>query len=172
LGHETEKVLKFNHQKLSTFGIGKTLKEAQWRSVIRQLIVRGLLSVDVENFGSLRLTDNCRPILRGEQDIFLRKDNLKEAAKSKKKARKGAVKPEDNDLWEALRACRKDLADENNIPPYMVFHDATLKAMLEARPMSRIELLTVSGVGESKLEKYGHEFIEVICRHAELEVSG
>lgn len=165
-GSENEKIKQFNHQNLSTYGIGKALNDAQWRSVIRQLVVRGLLRVDVEGYGALQLTEWCRPVLKGEQSLQLRKEDF--SAVSNKKARtKTAVKPEHEALWDALKTCRKALADERDVPPYVIFHDKTLHEMLEFRPMSRMELLTISGVGESKLEKYGSAFIEVICSHAE-----
>ena len=165
-GSENEKIKQFNHQSLSTYGIGKALNDGQWRSVIRQLVVRGLLRVDVEGYGALQLTELCRPVLKGEQSLQLRKEDF--SAVSDKKARtKTVVKPEHEALWDALRACRKALADERDVPPYVIFHDKTLHEMLEYRPMSRMELLTISGVGESKLDKYGAAFIEVICSHAE-----
>lgn len=169
LGKETEKVLQHQHTQLSTFGIGADISEAQWRSVVRQLIVKGLLRVDVEGFGALMLSDECRPILKGEQTLKLRQDNWKteQNGTAKKSKSKVLILPEQEQLWEALRACRKKLADENGVPPYVIFHDATLKEMLDVRPMSRMELLTISGVGESKLEKYGGEFIDVIASHAE-----
>ena len=168
-GSENEKIKQFNHQSLSTYGIGKNLNDSQWRSVIRQLVVRGLLRVDVEGYGALQLTEQCRPVLKGEQSLQLRKEDFT-AVSSKKAKTKAVVKPEHEALWDALKACRKSLADERNVPPYVIFHDKTLHEMLEERPMSRMELLTISGVGESKLEKYGAEFIEVICAHAEATV--
>jgi ATP-dependent DNA helicase RecQ len=171
LGKDNEKIRQFNHQQLSTYGIGKTVSEAQWRSVIRQLVVRGLLRVDVEGFGALQLTDQCRPILKGEQSLSLRKDIVEAPNKSTKKAsKKTAVMPEDQQLWDDLRDCRKQLAEEFNVPPYVIFHDATLKEMLEHRPMSRMDMLTITGVGQSKLDKYGNDFIDVISSHAEANV--
>ena len=169
LGKETSKVLQHKHQQLSTFGIGSDTSEPQWRSVIRQLVVRGLLRVDVEGFSALQLTALCRPVLRGEQSLHLRKEELKAPSSrgSKSSRKKSPVLPEHQQLWDALRECRKRLAEENNVPPYVIFHDATLREMLEARPMSRVDLLTITGVGESKLDKYGSDFIEVICSHAE-----
>ena len=169
LGKENAKVLQHQHQLLSTFGIGIGLGEAQWRSVIRQLVVRGLLRVDIEGYSALQLTSKCRPVLRGEQSLQLRVDEIKPpAARGEKKSRqKTVVLPEHQQLWDALRECRKRLAEELNVPPYVIFHDATLKEMLDSRPMCRMDLLTITGVGQSKLDKYGGEFIEVICQHAE-----
>ena len=170
LGKETDKVIQHDHAQLSTFGIGKDNSEAQWRSVIRQLVVRGLLRVDVEGYSALQLTDECRPVLRGEQSVHLRVEELKasKSSKSKRSRNKTPVRPEQEVLWEALRDCRKRLAEEYDVPPYVIFHDATLQEMLELQPMSRMDMLTITGIGESKLEKYGGDFIEVISRHAEL----
>jgi ATP-dependent DNA helicase RecQ len=169
LGKDSDKVKQHGHQQLSTFGIGSDISEAQWRSVIRQLVVRGLLSVDIEGYGGLQLTDSCRPVLRGEQQLLLRFDIVKAPANkgSKSSRRKDPVLPEQQQLWDALRECRKRLAEEHNVPPYVVFHDATLKEMLQQKPMSRMDLLTITGVGQSKLEKFGNDFIDVICRHME-----
>ena len=171
-GKENEKVLQHGHEKLSTFGIGSDTHEAQWRSVIRQLVVRGFLRVDLEGYSALQLTDLCRPVLKGEQELHLRKEEVKapslkgSKAGSKKSAGKVQIAPEDQELWEELRECRKYLSEEHNVPPYVIFHDATLKEMLDVMPMSGSELLTLTGVGDSKLEKYGADFIEIICRYA------
>jgi ATP-dependent DNA helicase RecQ len=171
-GKENEKVLQHGHEKLSTFGIGSDTHEAQWRSVIRQLVVRGFLRVDLEGYSALQLTDLCRPVLKGEQELHLRKEEVKapslkgSKAGSKKSAGKVQIAPEDKGLWEELRECRKYLSEEHNVPPYVIFHDATLKEMLDVMPMSGSELLTLTGVGDSKLEKYGADFIEIICRYA------
>jgi ATP-dependent DNA helicase RecQ len=165
-GKATDKVEQFNHQQLSTFSIGKNLSDQQWRSVIRQLAVKGLLRVDVEGYGALQLQEACRPILKGEQSLQLRKEDFKVSTKPSSRKSIG-IKPSQEKLWQALRDCRKRLAEQNNVPPYVIFHDATLQEMLEMRPMSRLEMLAVSGVGESKLEHYGADFIEVITAHEE-----
>ena len=173
LGKNNDKVQQHGHHQLSTFGIGSDISEAQWRSVIRQLVVRDLLRVDIEGYSALKLTETCRPVLKGEQTLHLRREEPATTAfsKGKKSRNKVPVLPEDQQLWDALRACRKQLAEENNVPPYVIFHDKTLREMLQARPMSRMDLLTITGVGESKLDKYGNDFIEVICRHAETSLS-
>jgi ATP-dependent DNA helicase RecQ len=168
-GKETEKVLQHHHHQLSTFGIGADIHEARWRSVIRQLVVRGLLRVDLEGYSALQLTDSCRPVLKGEQSLYLRKEEIKAPSAKKsgtKQAKKIDIRPEDQELWEELRECRKYLAEENNVPPYVIFHDATLKEMVDIMPMSASEFLTLTGVGDSKLEKYGADFIEIVCRYA------
>jgi len=165
-GKKTEKVEQFSHQDLSTFGIGKDISEAQWRSLIRQLIVRDLLRVDVEGYGALLLQEKCRGVLKGQEELNLRRDDLTLQPKQRNKKSKNVL-PENESLWQALRDCRKQLADENNVPPYVIFHDATLQEMLEQRPLSRMEMLAISGVGETKLEHYGDAFIEVIAQNEE-----
>ena len=167
-GVETDKVLQHQHQQLSTFGIGRSIQESQWRSVIRQLIVRGILRVELDSYNALQLTDSCRPILKGEQAVYLRKEEFKAPSKkqaSTKASRKIQIAPQDQELWEELRQCRKYLAEEYNVPPYVIFHDATLKEMVDSLPQSTTELLRIGGVGDSKLEKYGADFLEIIRRY-------
>ena len=170
-GKETDKVVQHQHQLLSTFGIGSDIEDLQWRSVMRQLVVRGLLRVDLEGYSALQLTDLCRPVLKGEQSLHLRKEELRAPSTkktAKKSDRKSQIAPEDQALWEDLRECRKQLSEEYNVPPYLIFHDATLKAMMETMPTTSSELLAITGIGESKLEKYGDEFLGIVRRHADL----
>jgi len=164
LGADTDKIKQFGHDKISTFNIGKELDARQWRSVFRQLVARAYLSVDMANFGGLHLTEKCRPLLKGESTIALRRDikeNTKKSIEKKPRAQR-EVADADQALWEALRACRKTLADEGGVPPYVIFHDATLMEMLHYRPLTETQFLGVSGVGASKLEKYGDAFLKVI----------
>ena len=170
-GKETDKVVQHQHQLLSTFGIGSDIEDLQWRSVMRQLVVRGLLRVDLEGYSALQLTDLCRPVLKGEQALHLRKEELRAPSTkktAKKSDRKSQIAPEDQALWEDLRECRKQLSEEYNVPPYLIFHDATLKEMMESMPTTSSELLAITGIGESKLEKYGDEFLGIVRRHADL----
>jgi len=165
LGKNTDKIAQRRHDELSTFGIGADLSAQQWRSVLRQLLVQGYLYADPERFGALVLTDQSRPLLRGEITLYLRQDLREREEKTlRKKPRSGAgdVADADRDLWEALRDCRKRLADERGVPPYMVFHDATLMDMLAYRPASEDDLMAINGVGRAKLERYGRAFLEVI----------
>jgi ATP-dependent DNA helicase RecQ len=165
LGKQTDKVLQHRHHKLSTFGIGAELGQQQWRSVIRQLLVQGYIYADVERYGALTLTKQSRPLLRGEMTLFLREDlreREQKAARKKPRLDRDDLPETDRDLWEALRSCRKRLADEQGVPPYMVFHDATLMEMIEYRPASEEDLMTLNGVGQAKLERYGKAFLEVI----------
>ena len=150
-GSEGEKIFQFEHHTISVYGIGKALSNDQWRSVFRQLVARGLLSVDLERFGALRLEERCRPLLRGEETIELRRD-LKQKT-TKRQTRSPLPNDIDVTLWEALRDCRRGFAEEQNVPPYVIFHDSTLQEMCVSLPSSLERLAEISGVGERKLEK-------------------
>ncbi len=167
-GKATERIIKAAHDKLSTFGIGVDIDEQQWHSVFRQLVARGLVAVNFDSFGALQLTEACRPILRGEQQLMLRKDLKAEKVKSSKRESRQFAKTDDTLLWNALRAKRKMLADAQDVPPYVIFHDATLMAMLEAKPANRQQMSLLSGVGERKLELYADEFLAVISEFVDL----
>ncbi|MCO1335244.1 DNA helicase RecQ [Microbulbifer sp. OS29] len=161
-GSENEKVRKFSHDQLSTHGIGKEFSTTEWRAIVRQLIVRGYLEVEGE-FQGLRLTEVCRPLLRREVSLNLRKLPAKTPrSQNRDTGNLEDLGPEDQVLWQALRDCRKQLAEERGVPPYVVFHDATLRGMVQAHPQTRSELLAVSGVGDSKLERFGDVFLAVL----------
>jgi len=163
-GKETAKIWQFDHHHLSTFGVGDALDNNQWRSVFRQLVGRGYLSVDVQGFGALKLQAKCRPLLRGECEIALRLDQKQKVAKRQTKTQL----PEDINvgLWEALRDCRRELAEAQGVPPYVIFHDSTLVEMCSVVPKTLDEFSKLSGVGERKLMKYGEVFLAAI-RNAE-----
>ena len=161
LGDATEKVQRHRHERLSVFGIGADLTAPRWRSLLRQLIVRGHLQVDHARYGALVLTDASRPLLRGEATLRVRVD-AKTALRRKSRAAVVELKPEDEGLWQALRDCRKRLATEHDVPPYVIFHDATLRQMLLERPADREALLAIPGVGQAKLERYGEQFLAVL----------
>ncbi|RMJ06333.1 ATP-dependent DNA helicase RecQ [Marinobacter litoralis] len=165
-GSSNERILQAGHQAISTFGIGTELSASEWKSVFRQLVANGYLRADPDGYGALQLTEMCRPLLKGEQKIELRKDPV-----VKKSSGSGSGKPSganvkdqitDQAGWDALRACRKELADKQGVPPYVIFHDTTLFDMLERRPNSLDELAEVSGVGAAKLEKYGDIFLQTL----------
>ncbi len=165
LGKPTERVLSFGHDKQSTFGIGTDRNATQWRTLYRQLIAKGLLSVDVGGHGSVMLTEQSRPILRGERTLQLR--HIKSAGAGGAKPRRhqavDQIAPEDRGLWEKLRTLRTSLAEGK--PAYIVFSDSSLIDMLDQKPTSHEQMSAVSGVGKHKLEKYGDAFIEVIREH-------
>ena len=170
LGKTNERISGFGHDKLGVFGVGAELDAAQWRSIYRQLIARNLLSVDLEGFGALRLMESCRPVLRGEQILMLRKETFKKS-RGKKSASRNFVNNEDRDLWDKLRDCRRTLAEEQGVPPYVIFHDATLMEMLEHRPTNNQQFAQLSGVGAHKLELYADAFMDVICEFGNNETS-
>jgi ATP-dependent DNA helicase RecQ len=161
LGRDNEKIRRFGHQQLSTYGIGEEYSVAQWRSIIRQLVVRGFLQVDMEAYNALRLTPSSRSLLRAELQLHLRKDEAKARARGERTARP-RIDPDDLPVWQSLRACRKRLAEEEGVPPYVIFNDATLHDMMRLRPRTTSEMLQVSGVGDNKLRKYGGAFIAAL----------
>ncbi|KPX19882.1 ATP-dependent DNA helicase RecQ [Pseudomonas amygdali pv. dendropanacis] len=169
LGKSNDKVESFGHQHLSVFGVGKARTEAEWRSLFRQLVARGLADIDLEGYGGLRLSDTCRPLLRGEVTLELRRD-LKPQTTSKSSSGSPAsqlVRGEEREQWEALRALRRKLAEEHAVPPYVIFPDSTLLEMLRSKPGSMAEMARVGGVGARKLERYGEAFLEVLSGKAE-----
>jgi len=167
LGKDNDRLRGFGHDRLSTYGIGTELDTNAWRNLYRQLIARGLLAVDVEGHGGLRLTEASRAVLRGEQLLMLRK-SIKPARSGRGQRKASRVVAEaDRGLWEALRAHRQTLAAEQGVPAYVIFHDATLLAMVEARPASLAAMAELSGIGERKLEAYGQSFLDVIRTHAD-----
>ena len=168
-GKETDKIWQFDHHHLPTFGVGDALDNNQWRSVFRQLVGRGYLSVDLQGYGALKLQEKCRPLLRGECDIALRLDQKQKVAKRQTKT----PLPDDINvaLWEALRNCRRELAEEQSVPPYVIFHDSTLVEMCSMAPKTLDAFSKLSGVGERKLMKYGEAFIAAI-KTAEQEQFG
>ena len=165
-GKDTEKVQRNRHDRLSTFGIGEDRSVAQWRSILRQVMVQGHLFSDAERYGALRLTPRSRPLLRGEERIRLREDPaVKRAAAKVARAPSYEISAEDEPLWEALRELRMTLCREAGVPPYVIFHDSTLREMVRLRPSSSQELLALQGVGDKKLERYGEAFLEVLRKH-------
>jgi len=171
LGKNNERIKRFGHDKQSTFGIGKELDEKQWRSVFRQLVAKAYVEVDFEGYGAFKLTEKCRPILRGEQTLMLRKDLAPEKVKRSKAEKRAAAKGKDGALWDALRAKRRELADAQDVPPFVIFHDATLMAMIEEKPMGLKQMSYISGVGEKKLELYGDQFLEVLQQFSTMDTS-
>ncbi len=160
-GAENDRIFQWDHHLLPTHGVGRDLDANQWRSVFRQLVARGYFSVDLEGFGSLRLEPKCRPLLKGEESIDLRREVKQTAAKRQTKT----PLPENLDvgLWEALRDCRRRLAEAQGVPPYVIFHDSTLQEMCVTQPTSMSQFSELGGVGQRKLDKYGEVFLRVIA---------
>jgi ATP-dependent DNA helicase RecQ len=167
LGKETPKVAQFNHQQISVFGIGKSLTQQQWSSVYRQLVAAGFINVDMEAWGGLRLTEAARPVLRGEQEIWLRRDAdpvKRKAQRAERNARKREpfAGANDDPLWLALKAKRTELAREQGVPPYVIFHDSTLLEIHNRKPQTLNGLAQIGGIGQAKLAKYGDAFLQVL----------
>ena len=159
-GKETDKVREFLHQHISTFGIGKDLDEASWRAVFRQLLARGALRVSPDGHGGLELAEAAKPILRGEVPLY-RRARIEKFHYHDKNAEFASAA--DRQLWQALRACRKQLADEQNVPAYVIFHDSTLREIAARRPQSIAELAGLPGIGHGKLARYGEQVIETVA---------
>jgi ATP-dependent DNA helicase RecQ len=168
-GEAGERVRDLGHDKLSVFGIGADMDATQWRSVFRQLLAAGLVEADPEGFGTLRLSKESGPVLRSERKVWLRED-----ARPVKGRRSGSrpspavaggslgIEEIEMPLWNELRRVRAELAKAHGVPAYVIFHDATLLAMLRALPENEDELGSISGVGENKLKRYGKDFLAVL----------
>ncbi len=164
-GAGTDRILEFNHHLLPVHGIGRDLDTNRWRSVFRQLMARGYIRVDMNRFGGIRLEEKCRPLLKGSETIALRRDETPVRAAGL--ARTAIPVEIDTGLWEALRACRRRLATDQGVPPYVIFHDSTLTAMCEQRPQNSEEFSLLPGVGARKLEKYADPFIATIRENSD-----
>ncbi len=165
-GADGERVRKLGHDKLSTFGIGSDFTKEEWRSIFRQLVAAGLLRVDVEGHGSLSLTEACREVLRGERQVSFRRDPVRSKKAGRSERSRGVLEdPGDEELFQELRKLRLDLARDQGVPPYVIFHDATLVEMAREKPRDEWELSRLSGVGRTKLESYGDVFLDVISRY-------
>jgi len=166
LGKVTPQVERFGHDKVSTFGIGKTLNQNQWSGVYRQLIAAGLLEADMAAYGGLKLTEAARPVLKGEQEVWLRRDAEPEKRMSKAersaRAKEAFAGANDDPLWQALKAKRLELAREQGVPPYVIFHDSTLLEIHNRKPQTLDEMGQISGIGQAKLQKYGDAFLQVL----------
>jgi len=160
VGNATEKVRDRRHDELPTFGVGQEYNRSEWQAIFRQIMGRDLARPDPERHGALRMTEAARPILRGEQDVQLRKDSLTKTA-SRLQAR-SLVSDEDAPLLAALKAQRRALAEAARVPAYVIFNDRTLIEMAETRPANLDQMAAIGGVGAKKLERYGQVFLEVI----------
>ena len=165
-GGDSDRAKELGHDRLSTFGVGAETETKQWRSVLRQLIALGYVRVD-QAYGGLALGSACRDLLKGRETLELRVDRSAKRSRSRSRLKKELppIELEDEPLWEALRALRLDLAKEQDVPPYVIFHDATLREMLARRPTEVRELADVPGIGEKKRDAYGRAFVDVIAAH-------
>ncbi|MCK9489374.1 MAG: DNA helicase RecQ [Xanthomonadales bacterium] len=164
---DTERVRQFGHDQLGVYGIGADLDGDRWRSLFRQLVAHGLLEVDIDGYGGLRLTAAARPVLRGEQPVHLR---LETGSRNRRSSAAGrptvAAADLDGDqlrIFEALREWRRDSAREQGVPPYVIFHDSTLRAIAQRQPRDSSELASLPGIGAGKLERYGEAVLAVLA---------
>ncbi len=169
-GKSTQKVVQFGHERLSTFGIGADLDAVQWRSVLRQLVMLRLVRVDHERFNTLRLTEASREVLRGERQLRLRRPaqavpkrtERRLVDRSRVDAEAADLAGVDEGIYEALRTWRREISREHGVPAYTVFHDSTLRELARVRPRSLGELRSISGIGATKLERYGEALLETL----------
>lgn len=166
LGNMTEKVERGRHHELPTFGVGRELDRKGWQSVFRQLAARGIIAVDHAGYSALTLEDEARPVLRGEQKVEFRRDPVSSGRRRRKDGASAEAEvwtsPEDEMLFQALRAERLRLAKEQGVPPYVIFHDTTLREMTRRRPANEAALADIPGIGGAKIERYGGAFLAVI----------
>ncbi|HYC43585.1 MAG TPA: DNA helicase RecQ [Noviherbaspirillum sp.] len=169
-GTDSDKVKQWRHDKLSTFGIGSDTSEAEWRAILRQAIALGLVVVDHDAYGSLKLTAEARPVLKGERNVQLRQYQKPAKKKRESTKPKGYVESDlsqaETEIFEKLRWWRVETARKHNVPAYVIFHDATMREIAKMKPSSLDELRNVSGVGEKKLESYGEEIVALIAEFA------
>ena len=168
VGNRTERVARFGHDRIKTFGAGTELDARAWLSVIRQLVAQSHLLPDPEGHGGLQLGASARPVLRGETPIRFRTERQRERRRKSAPGGKPAEKPaatldaRADALWQALRSWRLEEARHQQIPPYVIFHDATLIEIARRRPTTLAALSTIPGIGRSKLERYGEAVLEVV----------
>ncbi|MGL5286074.1 MAG: ATP-dependent DNA helicase RecQ [Aeromonas sp.] len=166
-GSLNQRIRDHGHDKLSTYGIGKEHSAEHWQSVLRQLIHKGLLAQNITRNMVLQLTEAARPVLRGEAPLELAVPRLQPISSRREKRSRPEPGNYDRRLFKELRALRKQIAEEEEVPPYVVFNDATLMEMAEAMPMTERDLLAINGVGQRKLERFGEAFMDLIidyCR--------
>jgi ATP-dependent DNA helicase RecQ len=170
VGAKTERIRQFQHDQSPTYGIGKEFSREQWRDIFRQLVAYGLLVIDVEGHGGLRMGSNdvCRPVLRGEQSVSLREDMTVKTTRALKAESIGKrAKPmldgdTDEQLFQNLRTLRLQLAKAQNVPPYVIFHDTTLVALAKAKPRTLNDMSRIPGIGAAQLERYGEVFLKAV----------
>jgi ATP-dependent DNA helicase RecQ len=160
LGKTTEKTDKFGHGTLSVFGVGANQTDKVWRAVLRQLVVRGLLEVDHAAYGALKLTSAARPVLKGEEQVWLR---AIEARAKRSKTRLAVDHNDEDPLFLALRAWRRETANEKGLPAYVILHDSTLREIAAHKPTTLAELGEITGLGAKKLEAYGKNVLKVVA---------
>ncbi len=167
LGTMNDRIERSGHDRLTTFGIGNELTAREWKSVYRQLIAAGYLTVDMEGYGGFLLTEKSKELLRGKETILLRKDPIQKRVFPKKsdKIEQSFKDPIAQKIWTALRQLRREIALEQKVPPYIIFNDNTLREMVFKGPRTLGEMRQITGVGETKLERYGSDFIDLLTQY-------
>ncbi|KAB8183621.1 DNA helicase RecQ [Lysobacter maris] len=168
-GKATDKVSQYGHDRLSTWAIGSDLDARQWRGVFRQLLAAGLLEADAERYNALRLTAAAGPVLRGEQSLSFRREPEPRSRRGRRGSSSMLEAELDSDAlarFRALREWRSELAREQSVPAYVIFHDSTLRAIAEADPSDARDLAGIPGIGERKLERYGDDLLDHLARSA------
>lgn len=172
LGKADARIKNNGHEKLSTFGIGTDLSNAQWRNVFRQLVARRLLVVDADGYGALHLSKQCSAIFKGQESVWLRRYAGPTKTKTRGTSRPVAslidLSERDTELYEALRDLRRTLADKQGVPPFVIFHDKSLQQMAKKRPANKNELSEINGVGAKKLEQYADKFLTIIKQNQKI----
>ena len=166
LGREHERIQRNGHDKVSTFGIGTFLNNSEWHSLFRQLIALGYVYSDMDSYGALKLSDSCKPLLRGEETLTLRKlSKASEKETGATKSRKSPVRVADQALFDALRDYRKSQAEQQGVPPYVILHDKTLQELCRQRPQQLSQMQNIAGIGSKKLSLYGAALVDIIQQH-------
>ncbi|MCK9110672.1 DNA helicase RecQ [Haemophilus influenzae] len=172
-GMQNQKIIERQHDKLSVYGIGKDKSKEHWQSVIRQLIHLGFVQQVISELNpTLQLTESAKVILKGEEPLELAMPRISSISKIVHNPQRQGVANYDKDLFARLRFLRKQIADKENIPPYIVFNDATLQEMAQYMPTNNIEMLQINGVGSIKLERFGQPFIKLIQEHKAILAKG
>nr|WP_223216125.1 DNA helicase RecQ [Agrobacterium pusense] len=168
LGLEDERISRFGHDRITTYGIGKEHDNRTWRAILRQLVALRLIDVDLSGHGGLSISDDGRQFLREKPSLMLRIPSAPRAARQQgpRNAASAALPEADRGLFEVLRAKRMEIARAQNVPPYVIFHDKTLIELAAAKPISVKDMAQIPGVGDTKLERYGPAFLEAIIQHA------
>ncbi|HIO93104.1 MAG TPA: DNA helicase RecQ [Leucothrix mucor] len=162
VGKTDDRIQRNRHDQLAVWGLGQDLKQVQWRGLFRQLIAQGYLRIDMERYGALELTEKSRPVLRGEETIYARKYNKKTTVSKSKNDKDVSLRLADQDLYDALRAKRLEIAEEQGVPSFVIFHDATLMEMARKRPQTADTFKYISGIGDTKLSRYGEVFMDIV----------
>jgi ATP-dependent DNA helicase RecQ len=166
LGKTDERITGFGHDTLGVFGVGMEYTSQDWQGIFRQLVAMNLLSVDIANHGGLKMTPQGHAFLKEKRTLQLRHITKTKRAKTTKKLAMALNNDADSGLFAALKAARMELAKAQNVPPYVIFHDKTLRELATSRPRALPDLQQIGGIGEKKAERYGAFFLDIIAQHA------